>query len=349
MSMGGIALHAFFMLYELICMNINLSSMRLKRNSLFKKTGKRTAMQNTTKSLYLQKTGVLAPAKDMLAKLTRGSSIFLLAISLLPLVLISEESFADAQLMVTPTRIVFDRNTRNAQVTLINTGDAAGTYRIGIVNKRMTVDGKFEDVKTAQADELFADKMIRYSPRQVVLEPGKSQIVRLSLRKPSGIKAGEYRSHIMFKAIPKNAGTNVNKAAASDKITINLTAIISISIPVIVRHGDTTGTVAFTSIKYQKAEKKDIKPTLLMEIERDGNRSIYGDLLAEFVQEGGASTILSQISGIAVYTPNKSRVLKLPLDIPANLDLRKGVIRVYYRSPADKGNKVLAQTQLKLP
>ena len=279
----------------------------------------------------------------------RRFSIFQTLICALPLLIAWDTSIADAQLMVTPTRIVFDKNTRNAQVTLINTGDAAGTYRIQIVNKRMTEDGNFEDVKTAQPDEFFADKMIRYSPRQVVLNPGKSQVVRLSLRKPSGLNAGEYRSHLLFKAIPKDAGTNIEDIAKSDKITIKLTAIVSISIPVIVRHGNTTGTIEFASVNYQPADKDSKKPSLVMKLERSGNQSIYGDILTEFVQEGGASTILAQISGVAVYTPNKSRTLKLELSIPDKLDLRNGVIRVYYRSTADQGNKVLAQTQFKLP
>lgn len=272
-----------------------------------------------------------------------------LSLGIFILLVVASDCFAAAQLMVTPTRVVFDSKSRNAQVTVINTGNSSGTYRIGLVNKRMTRDGGFEDIKEPREGEQFADKLIRYSPRQVVLEPGKSQIVRFSLRKPRDLKAGEYRSHILFKAVPEDAGTDINKAVESDKITINLRAIVSISIPVIVRHGDTSASVAFSSVTYQPAEKKNEPDKLVMELERSGNQSIYGDLLTEFVQEGGTSTVLGQVSGVAVYSPNKQRVFKMPLNIPANMDLKKGIIKVYYRSPPDKGNKVLAQTQLKLP
>jgi len=86
-----------------------------------------------------------------------------------------------------------------------------------------------------------------------------------------------------------------------------------------------------------------------MEMQRTGNESAYGDLLAEFVQDGGTSTVIGQVSGVAVYTPNKNRIYQLPLRIPKDIDLKQGSIRVYYRSPADKGGKVLAKSQLKLP
>ena len=279
----------------------------------------------------------------------RGSSYLHLGICLLALTLMAGESLAASQLMVTPTRVVFDSKMRNAQVTVINTGNSAGTYRISLVNKRMTLDGKIEDIKEPKENELFADKLIRYSPRQVVLEPGKSQVVRLSLRKPRGLKEGEYRSHILFKAIPEDAGTDISKAVETDKITINLTAIVSISIPVIVRHGKTSSSIAFGSVSYKATGEKDGIPKLVLELNRSGNESIYGNLLAEFVQEGGASTVIGQVSGLAVYTPNKQRVYKLPLKIPENMDLNKGVIRAYFRSTPDQGNKVLTQTQLKLP
>lgn len=265
------------------------------------------------------------------------------------LTLIAQNNFAASQLMVTPTRVVFDGKTRSAQVTVINAGDTAGTYRIAVVNKRMTVDGQFEEVKAAQPGELFADKMIRFSPRQVVLQPGKSQVVRLSLRKPAALNAGEYRSHLLFNAIPQNAGADIKAITQQDNISIQLTAIVSIAIPVIVRHGQTDAAVSFASIKYQPAAERDKPPLLLMEMSRSGNQSVYGDLLSEFIADNGASSIVSQVNGVAVYTPNATRRISVPLKTPPGMDLRKGVVKVYYRSPASQGSKVLAQTEVKIP
>jgi P pilus assembly chaperone PapD len=261
----------------------------------------------------------------------------------------AQQSYAASQLMVTPTRVVFDGESRTAQVTVINSGDTTGTYRISLVNKRMTVDGQFEEVKTPQPGELFADRMIRFAPRQVVLEPGKSQVVRLSLRKRSNLTAGEYRSHMLFKAVPQNAGADINTLGSQENISIQLTAIVSIAIPVIVRHGDTNASVSFASVKYQPAEKPDTTPQLSMEVQRSGNQSVYGDLLSEFVDNTGTSRVVARVNGVAVYSPNEKRRIELPLTTPPGVELRNGVLKVYYRSPASSGSKVLAQTQINIP
>lgn len=260
------------------------------------------------------------------------------------------ECLAGSNLLVTPTRIVFEGRDRTAQVTLVNSGDETGTYRIELTNKRMTDRGSFEDVEKAHPGELFADKMLRYSPRQVILEPGKSQIVRFSLRKPKGLEAGEYRSHILFKAIPKDAGSNISSLEKSDKLSIKLTPIISISIPAIVRHGETRASVKFSSVEFMPPDKSMKHPSLFIRLDREGNQSVYGDLLAEFVQHDGSSSVLAQANGIAVYVPNQSRTFRLALtNLPSNLDLKSGVVKVFYRNKPDKGGKVLAQTQLKVP
>lgn len=265
------------------------------------------------------------------------------------LLFIANESFAQSQLIVAPTRVVFSDKIRSSQVTIVNAGDEAGTFRISLVNKRMTIDGNFEDVKKANPGEQFADKMIRFSPRQVVLKPGQSQVVRLGLRKPANLDAGEYRSHMLFKAIPKDVSKDIKPSKESEKINIRLSAIIAISIPVIVRHGKTDASVSFTSASYHKRLPKEDYPHLMLNLQRTGDQSVYGDFLAEFVDSSGAKKVVAQVKGVAIYTPGKERRVRLPLTLSQGLDLVNGKIQVFYRSPADQGGKVMAQTQVIIP
>lgn len=296
---------------------------------------RRTRLEVAASSINIKQPPVFATVKP----------VFLL---ILIFSLFANECLAGSNLLVTPTRIVFEGRDRTAQVTVVNTGDESGTYRIELTNKRMTDAGAFEDIKQAKPGELLADKMIRYSPRQVVLEPGKSQVVRFSLRKPKNLEEGEYRSHILFKAIPKDAGTDISNITKSDKLSIKLTPIVSISIPAIVRHGKTNASVKFASIKYVPPSDKVKSPSLFMRLDREGNQSVYGDLLAEFVQHDGSSHVIAQANGLAVYTPNSTRTYQMYLQIPGGLDLSSGVIKVFYRDKPEKGGKVLAQTQLKV-
>src|SRR5689334_12319130 len=91
---------------------------------------------------------------------------------------------AHADLMLFPTRIVFEKNQRAAQLELINQGKTPETYRLSLVNRRMSETGEFAPADAPEPGERFADAMVRFSPRQVTIAPGSSQTVRMLLRKP---------------------------------------------------------------------------------------------------------------------------------------------------------------------
>lgn len=112
---------------------------------------------------------------------------------------------ARADLMLFPTRIVLEKNQRAAQVELINQGRSPETYRINLVNRRMSETGEFIPVGTPGPGEQFADPLLRYSPRQVTIAPGGSQTVRILLRKPAELAAGEYRSHLQFDRVAETS------------------------------------------------------------------------------------------------------------------------------------------------
>ncbi len=145
---------------------------------------------------------------------------------------------AAASLMVTPLRVVFDERTRTAQITLVNQGDETGDYRISFIRQKMTETGQFVAVE-ANEQGMYSDLMIRYSPRQVSLPPGQSQIVRLMLRKPRDLSAGEYRSHLLFQSIPKPSKSSLEKLSGKSGvgISVEIIPLVGITIPVIVRHG----------------------------------------------------------------------------------------------------------------
>ena len=115
--------------------------------------------------------------------------------------LISFNAYAMAQLMVTPTRVVFEANERTKQINLINNGTDTGRFKISFVRKNMTPEGGIKVVEDNEPG-LYSDEMVRFSPRLVTLEPGQSQTVRLMLRKKSGTADGEYRSHMLFQSLP---------------------------------------------------------------------------------------------------------------------------------------------------
>lgn len=248
---------------------------------------------------------------------------------------------AAANLMLHPTRIVFDKNQRAAQVELVNNGSSTLTYRISLVNRRMNETGEFSEANPPLPGEQFADEMLRHSPRQVVLAPGAAQTVRVQLRKPAELASGEYRSHLLFTqigdALPEPG------AGASDGLEIKLTALLGASIPVIVRHGPTAATATLANLSLERAHAGE-PPVLAFEIQRQGNRSLYGDLVVMFTPDGGAEQTLARANGVAVYTPNPRRRVRIALP-PASAS---GMLRVVLQERADDGGKPLAEARLPL-
>ena len=270
----------------------------------------------------------------------RALLAMLAAIALVP-------QLALADLMLYPTRVVLERNQRTAQVDLINNGNEPATYRISLVNQRMGEDGQFLAVDTALLPgELFANDMVQFSPRQVTLQPGTSQTVRVMVRKPADLAGGEYRSHLHFEKMPEARGPTSIEAGKDKQIGIVLTALVGASIPVIVRHEVAPASV---SLSHLELVKNGAAPMLALQFDRTGNSSVYGDLAVVFTPQGGAEQAIGRAAGIAVYNPNPLRRAKMMLQLAPGVVLARGALRVTYRERPEAGGALLAEGTLALP
>ena len=252
-------------------------------------------------------------------------------------------------LLVAPTRVVLEGRQRTAEITLVNTGPSAATYRISLINLRMDEHGGTQEVEAsgAQPGEHFATDLIRFSPRQVTLEPHAAQTVRIQARKPAELEAGEYRSHLQFRAIPSNAPA-VKGPESSTALSVHLTIIYGVSIPIIVRQGETSAEATLSALELVPPAGDEKGPTLRFQINRTGNRSVYGDLSVMFVPAGGKTSMVGRVNGIAVYTPNAERIAGIVLQIPPGVVLKNGLLRLAYKKQ-DKGLGALATAELRLP
>ena len=255
---------------------------------------------------------------------------------------------AMAQLMVHPTRVVLDNDQRSAQLEIINNSDKPTVYRIALVNRRMDESGGFSPIETALPGEQFLGDMVRYSPRRVALAPGASQIIRVIARKPVDLPPGEYRSHLLFAEQASPAAPPATNSSGSGQIGVSLTALVGVSIPVILRHGKTTAEVSLGSLALATPANV-ATPVLSLQLSRTGNRSVHGDLAVNFAPTGGGAVVtIARAGGVAVYTPNPLRHAKLPLLFPAGVARAGGMLHVTYREPPERGGALLAEASLPL-
>ena len=252
---------------------------------------------------------------------------------------------------VSPQRIVFEGRTRSSQVTLINNSTKPVTYRISFKNMQMKEDGTFVQIDKPQAGGRFADKLIRYSPREVTV-PGKgTQTVRLMVRKPRDLEEGEYRSHMLFKALPPpDAGADIETLTVKKgEIKISIIPILSISIPIIVRHGKLSATVGLADLKIVPPSKPENPSRLGLKVTREGTSSAYGDISVQFQPGSGDEVEVGLVRGVAVYVPNKGRTLQVLLNPPQGVVLKGGTLRVTFRDRPESGGAVLAKAELSVP
>ena len=82
---------------------------------------------------------------------------------------------------------------------------------------------------------------------------------------------------------------------------------------------------------------------------RRGDRSVYGDVVVTFKPDAGEDTEVGVVRGVAVFTPNFTRILQISLRPPNGVALRGGRLHVAYRERADEGSAVLAEAEIPVP
>lgn len=143
----------------------------------------------------------------------------------------------------------------------------------------------------AKAGEMLDDiqpkiKYIRFFPRTITLAPNESQVIKMQLNKAGKLAAGEYRSHIYFRALPKEKPLGEEEASKDTAaISIKLVPIFGITIPVIIRVGETSAKVELTNISLQIVN--DTLPKLSMKFIRSGNNSVFGDIQVDYISPQG--------------------------------------------------------------
>ena len=174
-----------------------------------------------------------------------------------------------ANLLISPTRVTFDERQRSAKVTVINNSDEQRTYRVVWSEKQALPGGGYSNL--AQVTENSLSPMTRLSPKQVTLAAGEKQTVKIAIRKPKGLQQGEYRSHLLFQALP-----NGNK---DQKSGIQINMIMSFSIPVVYREQPEQPNVTITQAKIIKNSYQS-KPQIQVQLQRHNNFSSYVKLSA---------------------------------------------------------------------
>lgn len=249
---------------------------------------------------------------------------------------------AQGDLMIFPKRIAFDGiQNRTQNINLSNVGKDTATYKLSYSEIKMDQDGKFIAIEEPEPDQHFASPYFRFYPRIVTLAPNESQTVKIQLIKTNELQQGEYRSHLYFRAVPKNKALEKEEPAHKPEgLSISITPVFGISIANVITIGESTTAVTLSNLAVQQSEDGF---TLSLDFNRSGNMSCYGDIQVNYISPEGKTTSAATVKGFAVYTPGILRRTKIKLSTDQKTDYTKGQLQVIY-SAQDKGMKYAEAT-----
>lgn len=243
-----------------------------------------------------------------------------------------------ADLLVAPTRLVLGAN-EGTEVLLSNKGAETATYRSSIVLKRMRPDGQTDDIHEPTPEQQQLINMVSFAPRKVTLAPGQTQTVRVAVRVPAAWPAGEYRVHMLFRAVPSD--TAAITAGSQDGVSIALIPVYGVTIPIVVRKGTLDAQVA---IKNPRLIRVEGKAMVSLDLARTGNRSVYGAIR---LFKPGIAGAIAEVRGIAVYNELDQRSVTFAVPTE-NVGKLSGPVIIRFTEDGSGGGKTSTETTVTL-
>jgi len=248
-------------------------------------------------------------------------------------------SLAQGDLMLFPKRIVFEGSKRSQEINLANSGKDTARYILSVVQIRMKEDGSFETITEPDPGQHFADKYFRIFPRNVVLPPNEAQTVKVQLTNTSELQPGEYRSHLYVRAEEEKKPLGEEEAPRDSKtISVKIKAVFGISIPVIIRTGENNSKVSISDVML--VQDNETPPSVKFTFNRNGNMSVYGDVMVDYISPEGKTIRVGTANGLSVYTPTNRRNFNLALNKAPGVDFHKGSLQVSYRYNAANADQL---------
>lgn len=169
----------------------------------------------------------------------------------------------------------------------------------------------------------------------------------MQVTKLNELSEGEYRSHFYFRAVPRSKPLGESEAARdSNNISVQLTPIFGITIPVIIRVGENNSKVTLTDLAFKN--ENDTLQRVSLTFNRTGIMSVYGDLSVEHISPNGKITRVGAANGVAVYTPNTIRRFQFNLYNVPGIDYKSGTIRIIFSASSDVKPARYAEAELLL-
>ncbi len=241
-------------------------------------------------------------------------------------------SDAKADILITPTRVVFEDRDRFAVVTLVNSGDKVMSYKMDWRFFKMKETGPAYTPVDGAITEFDLSKHIIFSPKRVTLAPGASQKVRLALRRPETIPDGDYHIHLGFASVREELSSEVTsstmpRAGATVRVNVGYT------IPVILRAGKVEVSANIERISLSRNQNNGLLIVKVPVVRSGAAYSVLGHIFVYHIDGNGNEERVGEISNAHIFPEVNKRVF----DIQLIKEITSGHLRVVMKH-YDKDN-----------
>jgi hypothetical protein len=209
---------------------------------------------------------------------------------------------ASQAVSLTTYRIYLDNDNRTESFIMFTKGVANEDCKVRLAHYNFDAQGQMSpEIKGKELPEHSAQPWIRYSPKKFTVIPGEPQTVRFTLRRKANAEPKEYRSYLSILCHKATSATGQN--IIQGRPTFSLRPNLIQNVPIVVRTGRLEATASFTDML--------IKDKMLtVNLTRQGNRSIYGEIRLTDKKNG---QVYAQVSGVSLYNETTSYALKYSL------------------------------------
>lgn len=227
-----------------------------------------------------------------------------------------------AGVLVAPTVVFISDKNRTARLDINNTGSTPQEVTIHFAYGLPTSDST-GNVSVVLQDSNITDprsavEWVKAFPRQIVIPPNGTQVVRFVANPPKDLPAGEYWARIVVRS--KDGDTKIPTPTDVDAITTKLNMIMQTAIMLKYRTGDLNSEVQLVNTQ---ATQTDTSVFVMVDLASKGNASYVGVLTARLLDNNQKELAKLQ-TDVAVYRELK-RKIEFPVPTPGKYKIELGI------------------------
>lgn len=222
---------------------------------------------------------------------------------LLPLIFTGAiiSSFPSQAISLSTYRIYLGPDQRSSSFIVYNKTPDGEQCSISLVHNNFDANGIMTPVKKDVLPENSAKPWVRFSPKNFTVEGLEPQSIRFTLRRKANSEPAEYRSYLRIDC-DKIKSENATSKSGTNTAKLTIQPKLIQQIPIIARTGRLNASIAFSNMKV-------IAGALHIDLERQGDRSIYGKL--ELINKK-TDEVITFKKNISLYTETTNKQIKLP-------------------------------------